>query len=337
VFRGDDEARAYAIGVTDAAAPVPDPWLGEPGSTLVTVDTGERIHYLDWGGPDVARADPVNLPPLLLIHGVGHTGWAWTPVARRLRHATRVLAVDVRGHGLSDSPRSGYDLESLAFDALTVLVANNWGRDAGGPPAVVAGHGMGAMVGATMARLQPGSICALALVDGGWEDIAEATGQTPAEFEQTLGDPPEVLSSMDAFLADRREFDPATWDEDQERAARSTVDEKHAGHVAPVTRLNALRGCVSAMFGYQPADVLAGLPMPLLVAVAESGAADDEVVRERHLALDDIARLRVERGLPPPHVERYIGAGHNLMRYHPVRLSRDLRHLLDEGRAYQRS
>ena len=186
--------------------------LAEPDSLIVTADTGDRLHYLDWGGPP---ADRTLLPALLLIHGLGATAWSWAPVARGLRDRTRVLALDLRGHGLSDSPRSGYDLESLAFDALTVLVANGYGTDADGPPAAVAGHGLGAMVGATMAALQPGSIAALALVDGGWEDMAEATGVDAAEYQRTIGDPPEVLASMDAYLADRREFDPATWDADQ--------------------------------------------------------------------------------------------------------------------------
>jgi pimeloyl-ACP methyl ester carboxylesterase len=311
-----------------------EPWSGEPESLIVKVDTGEGIHYLDWGGPEPGQ---IGLPPVLLVHGLAQTAWSWTPVARRLCGVTRVLAMDLRGHGLSDSPRGGYELESLAFDALTVLVANGWGRDAGGPPAALAGHGLGAMVVATMAGLQPDSVAAVALVDGGWEDLAEATGQTAAEFEQTLGDPPEVLRSIDAYLADRRDFDPATWDADQQRAARATVDEKHAGHVTPVTRTHALRGCVAAMFGYQPADVLADLPMPLLVSVAESGAADDETLRERRLALADIVRRRDQNGLPAPRIERYTGFGHNLMRYQPGRLSSDLARLLEDGSNYQRS
>ncbi len=324
-----------------AAEPVRrlEPWSGEPDSLLVTVDTGERIHYLDWGSaPDADGGDGarLDLPPLLLIHGLAQTAWSWAPVARRLRNLTRVLALDLRGHGLSDSPRSGYELESLAYDALTVLVANGWGRDANGPPAVICGHGLGAMVAATMADLQPDSVAGVGLIDGGWEDVAEATGQTPAEFEQTLGDPPEVLASMNAFLADRREFDPPTWDADQERAARATVDEKHAGHVVPVTRIHALRGCVAAMFGYQPADVLAGLPMPLLVAVTESGAADDETSRERRLALDEVLRTRAERGSGAAMVEVNVGTGHNLMRYAPDRLSADLARLLDEAASHQR-
>ena len=57
---------------------------------------------------------------------------------------------------------------------------------------------------------------------------------------------------MDAYLADRREFDPATWDADQERAARAAVDEKHAGHVAPGRANPRAARRVEAMFEYRP-------------------------------------------------------------------------------------
>ena len=315
-------------------------WAGEPESLIVTLDTGDRVHYLDWGGPAPAAhgAGDEPLPPVLLLHGLGQAAWSWGPVARRLRTLTRVLAMDLRGHGLSDSPRSGYDLVSQAYDALTVLVANGWGRDVDGPPAAICGHGLGAMVGVTMAQLQPESIAALALVDAGWEDIAEATGQTPAEFERGLGDPPEVLRSMDAFLADRRDFDPVSWDADQERAARATVDEKYAGHVAPVTRTHVIRGCVEAMFSYRPHDSLAEIDVPLLIAVAGSVTADDESARERNLALDDVFRRRSAAGLGAPVLTRFPGAGHSLMRYRPAELSTAIIELLRRsGTSYQRS
>ena len=249
---------------------------------------------------------------------------------------TRVLAADLRGHGLSDSPRTGYELDSLAFDALTVLVANGFGIDADGPPAVVAGHGLGAMVAATMAALQPDSIAALALVDAGWEELAEATGMTATDFERTVGDPPEVMASMDAYLADRREFDPPSWDSDQERAARAAVDEKHAGHVVSVTRTHALRGSIAAMFDYRPIETLGRLPQPLLIAVAESGAADDEAVRERRLALDDLVQARLAAGTPAPDIRVLEGAGHNLMRYRPAELTAALEELLSQV-GHQRS
>ncbi|MEX2547380.1 MAG: alpha/beta hydrolase [Chloroflexota bacterium] len=303
----------------------------EPDSLVVATDTGVGIHFLDWGGEDKA------LPPLLLLHGLASTAWSLTPVARRLREHTRVIAADLRGHGMSEAPRAGYELESLAFDALTVLVANGYGIDAGGRAAVVAGHGLGAMVAATMATIQPDSIAGIALIDAGWEELGEATGMTAADFERSIGDPPEVMASMDAYLADRREFDPATWDADQERAARAAVDEKHAGHVGPVTRTHALRGSIAAMFEYRPIETLTTLSMPLMIAVAESGAADDETARERQIALQDVVQARAQAGLPPPDIRRFSGAGHNLMRYRSDELTAALLDLLNEADAHQRS
>lgn len=323
------------LSTTGAVALEPDAAIG-PESLVVTVDTGERIHYLDWGGPDpppleVGQEAP-HPTPLLLVHGLSQTAWSWTPVARRLRRATRVLAPDLRGHGLSEAPRAGYELDSLALDQLTVLSANGYGDDVGGPPAVVAGHGFGAQVAVAMAAIRPRSVFALTLVDGGWEALGEATGLSAAEFVRGLDEPPEVLQSMGSYLADRRAFDPATWDPDQERAARAAVDEKHAGHVAPVARPHVVRACVEAMFGYDPLASLVPLPQPLLVAVAGSGAADDEGARERALALDDISRLRAEEGLPPPRIVRYEGVGHNLMRYRATQLSAEIASLLEAAR-----
>ena len=297
--------------------------VADPASLVVAVDTGDRIHYLDWGGPA-----PAPLPALVLIHGLSQTAWAWTPVARRLSAATRVLAVDLRGHGLSEAPPGGYDLESLAYDALTVMVANGIGLEAGGQPAVVAGHGFGAMVGAAMARLRPSAIAGVALVDGGWEEVAESSGQTPAEFLSGLAEPPEVMRSMESYLADRRDYDPGTWDADQERAARAAVDEKYAGHVVPVTRPHVLRRCVEAMFEYRADEALSAVAAPLLVLVAESGTADDEVALERRLALDDALRAREDAGHRPARVARYGGVGHNLMRYRPDEVSAELLALL---------
>ncbi len=307
------------------------PWPGEPESLVVAVDTGERIHFLDWGG---GQHDRSPLPPLILVHGLGSTSWAWAPIARRLRTQTKVVALDLRGHGLSESPRTGYDLESLAWDALTVMVANGWGRDANGPAAVVAGHGLGAMVALTMSGLQPDSIAGLALIDGGWESLTDSTGMSADEYERSIGDPPEVLASMDAYLADRRDFDPRSWDADQERAARAVVDEKHAGHVAPVVRPFALRASVNSMFEFDPA-ALVDIRAPLLIAVAQSGTADDEVARERLAALDDVTRARAAAGADAAVVHKFPGTGHNLMRYRPDDLAAALLALLERA-AHQR-
>jgi hypothetical protein len=148
-----------------------------------------------------------------------------------------------------------------------------------------------------------------------------------AEFQRGLDEPPEVLASMDAFLADRRDWDPSTWDPDQERAARATVDEKYAGRVALVVSRQALSGCIASMFAYRPTPALTTLDRPLAVLVAEPGA-DDEDVRERRLALDDLLAARAALGMPAARVIRFAGSAHNLMRYRPDEVSASIAGLL---------
>ena len=171
---------------------------------VVQLQSGERLHYLAWEG--AARL------PVVLVHGLARTAWTWLPIGRRLAATHPVIAPDLRGHGASDAPLQGYELESLALDVLTVMAGAGWGEAVDGPPAVIAGHGLGAMIATEMARLQPGSVAGVALVDGGWEEMVEATRLLPDQLVEAMNEPPEVLASMETYLADRRGFDPASWD-----------------------------------------------------------------------------------------------------------------------------
>lgn len=288
---------------------------------LVLLQSGERLHYLDWGGGAAG--------PVVLIHGLTRTAWTWLPVARRLRAEYPVIAPDLRGHGGSDAPREGYELDSLALDVLTVLAGRGWGEAVGGPAAVVAGHGLGAMVAVEMARLEPGSVAALALIDAGWEEMVDATRLLPDQLVEAMAEPPEVLASMETYLEDRRAFDPSSWDADQEVAARAQVVQKHAGHVGLVTKGSVIRRAVASMYGYRPLDALTRVSCPVSVLVANSATADDEDERERQLALDDVQRARSAADLPGLHVTRFDGVGHDLMRYRPDAVAAELERLGD--------
>ena len=61
------------------------------------------------------------------------TAWVWAPVARRLRAARRTVALDLRGHGLSDAPTDdGYDLDTLGDDVVAVAEGSGLLDDAAG-------------------------------------------------------------------------------------------------------------------------------------------------------------------------------------------------------------
>ena len=293
------------------AIPPPDPNV-EPDGFVVVVEPGDRIHFLDWGGP--GRAAPSVGPGVLLVHGLSNTAWSWAPVARRIRAVRHVVAMDLRGHGLSDAPTEGYDQTTLAEDV--VAVAEGSGLLASpSDGVVVAGHGFGAIVAAWTA-LELGERCAgLVLVDGGWESIEATSGMDVDEFLRGIDEPPEVLRSMAAFLADRKGFDPASWDADQERAARATVVETHAGKVVPSTRPHAAEASVRAMFLYDPTATLCAVKAP----VAGLIAADDDGARAAALA--EVSDARVAAGRAPIAVTALPGIGHNLMRYRPEAVS----------------
>jgi pimeloyl-ACP methyl ester carboxylesterase len=281
------------LDLTAAVARVPPPdRAAEPDGFVVVVEPNDRIHFLDWGGP--ATEGGTGAPGVLLVHGLSNTAWSWVSVARRLCSVRHTVAMDLRGHGLSDAPTTGYDPDTLSGDALAVADGSGL-LEAG--PVVVVGHGFGAIVAAwTAARL--GTACAgLVLVVGGWEDLAASTGLEPDEFLRDLDEPPEVLASLDAFIADRRGYDPRSWDADQDRAARATVVETPAGRVVPATRPHALEASVRAMFEYRPEEVLARVEAPIVALAATSPPPGP--------------------GLPPIEVVPLSAVGHNLMRYRP--------------------
>ena len=160
-----------------------------------------------------------------------------------------------------------------------------------------------------------GPRCAgLVLVDGGWESQEAATGVDVDEFLRGLDEPPEVLASLRAYLRDRRNFDPSTWDDDQERAARAEVVETRAGRVVPTTRPHALEACVRTMFEDDPIATLMAVEAPVVAVVA----ADGETLTRRAAALDAVSAARTAAGRSSIRSVVLTAPGHNLMRYRPA-------------------
>jgi pimeloyl-ACP methyl ester carboxylesterase len=223
--------------------------------------------------------------------------------------------MDLRGHGLSDAPTDGYDPPSFADD-VTAAAEGSGLLAAPDDRVVLAGHGFGAIV-AAWAAVSLGDRCAgLVLVDGGWESLETAVGADVEEFLRGLDEPPEVMRSMAAYLADRAAFDPATWDADQERAARATVVETHAGKVVPSTRPHAAEASVRAMFDYDPLATLPAVTAPIVALVA----FDDEA-GSRARALTAASDARANAGRSRIRAASFGHDGHNLMRYRPEAVS----------------
>ena len=91
-----------------------------PTDTFITIG-GLRLHLRDWGGPDVP-------PAILLVHGLASNARIWDLLAPLLAPNFRLVAIDQRGHGVSDKPDDGYDLATIAGDLAGAIVALGWSR-----------------------------------------------------------------------------------------------------------------------------------------------------------------------------------------------------------------
>jgi pimeloyl-ACP methyl ester carboxylesterase len=105
--------------------------------------SGVRHEYLSAGGlrTHVALAGPEDAPPIVLVHGWPQNWWAWRRVIPGLAARFRVIVPDLRGHGWTEGPKTGYEKEQLASDLLALLdalgiervtwVGHDWGGWAG--------------------------------------------------------------------------------------------------------------------------------------------------------------------------------------------------------------
>jgi len=120
--------------------------------------TGDILtHYEDEGpGPPSARRGT----PVVLIHGHSADLRLWEPqVPALLGDGWRVVRYDVRGHGHSSVPPTGYDWEHYLADLRGLLDHLRVER------AHVAGISMGGAIALQLALEEPARVASLALLD----------------------------------------------------------------------------------------------------------------------------------------------------------------------------
>lgn len=110
---------------------------------------GRRFAYVDFQGPG---------PVVLALHGHFGRGRIFAPLAAALAGHYRVVALDQRGHGLSDNGGE-FTADAYVTDAAEFLRALDLA------PAAVLGHSMGGLVGYLLARRHPELVRALVVAD----------------------------------------------------------------------------------------------------------------------------------------------------------------------------
>jgi len=151
------------------------------------------------------RDTATSLPPVLLLHGRWGRGETWLDLIGRYHDRYRLIAPDLRGHGLSEKPVDGYSSDDLAEDAHALLEFLDCG------PAVVVGHSLGGRIAANLAGKYPEVVRALVVLDEHADGAATTPDIAPDELpavDDLTAEWPLPYPSYEAALAHLRETFP---------------------------------------------------------------------------------------------------------------------------------
>jgi pimeloyl-ACP methyl ester carboxylesterase len=161
---------------------------------------GTKLHYY--------RSGNTNKPALVLAHGFSDDGLCWLQTAIDLEADYDVVMPDARGHGLSERLKPGETVDA-AEDLAELIQALAL------PPAVVAGHSMGAATAFQLAARFPHLVRALILEDPPWfqqPPDASGEGKTPPQSPMQGWVDTIQRQSLEEIVAQCRQDHP-TWDE----------------------------------------------------------------------------------------------------------------------------
>ncbi|MDE0854023.1 MAG: alpha/beta hydrolase [Nevskia sp.] len=226
-------------------------------------------------GVDIAYQQMGEGPDLVLVHGLAASRAFWflhyaVPLSRHFR----VTLFDLRGHGYSGVPASGYDAPTMAGDLAALL------DHLGITSCVLAGHSYGGGVALEYAARHPQRVSRLVIMD---------TKVNRLQPEQKLSDCPH-LSPFEIEVAARSGHD---WDNEKQvgllflevlarwrlqggestaRDAFTPFGEGRGAQRAAKQWLALLDGSGAAAEFVKPgveAEAIAALPMPLLLLYGE--------------------------------------------------------------------
>jgi pimeloyl-ACP methyl ester carboxylesterase len=158
-----------------------------------------RAHYLGWNLEGDGR-------PAVLLHGLASNARIWELTAPYMADAgLRLLAPDLRGHGLTDKPDGDHTFDVYARDLAAFLSLLELERP------LLVGHSWGAMLALDYAArfpVGPRSPAGLVLVDGGLNQLDDFPGATWEGVRERLAPPRLAGIPLDDFLQRLRSPNP---------------------------------------------------------------------------------------------------------------------------------
>ncbi len=156
---------------------------------------GINLHYLDWGG----KGDV-----LLFLAGLGCNAHIFSDLAPRFTDQFHVIALTRRGHGESDHPETGYDINTLTEDIRQFL--DNLGIE----KVILVGHSMANIELSRFNALHPEQVLKLIFLDAAYNRASDTyknmVENSPWKHLQPPGLDIDYYSPEEYFTAMKRAY-----------------------------------------------------------------------------------------------------------------------------------
>jgi pimeloyl-ACP methyl ester carboxylesterase len=222
--------------------------------------------------------------PIIFLHFSGANLMMWQPTVPFFRDRYRLILVDLRGHGKSDKPATGYHMDDIARDVVGIMEHLDL------EPAHIVGSSLGAEVGLSIAANHPervrSLVCDGALSSeygpyGTWDGSeAEFEAHVTEQLEKMRNRPDKLFPSVDALVADRRElFEKYIgWNEHIEAMERYGAYEVEEGKFRGAFGKQALADYMEHYFHYRFEDYYRRVRCPLLMLTGEEDPDEQQEI-----------------------------------------------------------
>jgi pimeloyl-ACP methyl ester carboxylesterase len=131
---------------------------------------------------------------ILCIHGLTANCRCWDLMAPTLASHHSIIAMDLRGRGLSDSPPSGYAIGHHCKDVLALMDNLNLEQT------VLMGHSLGAIISLAFTAKYPQRVSRLILIDGGGKLSENQAAKVFAGIKPSLDRLGKMFPTIEAYM-----------------------------------------------------------------------------------------------------------------------------------------
>jgi pimeloyl-ACP methyl ester carboxylesterase len=131
------------------------PW----GARGYVTDLDGPVYWIEFNPKFNPKTDSQTLPPIVFVHGLGGSHLNWCPLGPHFAADRRVVALDLRGFGLTPGLRANSTVQANA------RLVNRFITEVIGTPVVLVGNSMGGLISILEASAHPDLIAALVLID----------------------------------------------------------------------------------------------------------------------------------------------------------------------------